>query len=145
MKVTGYTTGVFDLFHIGHLNILKNAKNECDHLIVGVTSDTLAAQKKGKSPIIPFSERIAIVESIKYVDDVVPQNSYDKFLAWKTLKFDIMFVGDDWKGTDLWQGIEKDFAQTGVIIRYLPYTRHTSSSLIKKIIDMHIASNEAGV
>ncbi|MFW5643388.1 MAG: adenylyltransferase/cytidyltransferase family protein, partial [Alkalispirochaeta sp.] len=89
----GYTTGVYDLFHIGHLNVLRNAKLECDYLIVGVTTDELSESAKGKKPIIPFSERMAIVESIKYVDMVVPQTSYDKMEAWNNLKFNIMFVG----------------------------------------------------
>ena len=109
MKKIGYTTGCFDLFHIGHLNILKRARLECDYLIVGVTSDELATSAKKKRLVIPFQERMDIVESIKFVDEVVPQTSYDKMEAWNNLKFDKMFVGDDWKGTDAWNKIEKDF------------------------------------
>ena len=93
MKKIGYTTGVFDLFHIGHLNILKRAKLECDHLIVGVTTDELSLSAKGTKPFIPFQERMDIVEAIKFVDEVVPQTSYDKMEAWNNLKFDRMFVG----------------------------------------------------
>ena len=108
MKKIGYTTGCFDLFHIGHLNILKRARLECDYLIVGVTSDELATSAKNKKLVIPFQERMDIVESIKFVDEVVPQTSYDKMEAWNNLKFDKMFVGDDWKGTDAWKKIYQE-------------------------------------
>tara|TARA_B100000902_G_C27225255_1_gene871815 strand:+ start:940 stop:1353 length:414 start_codon:yes stop_codon:yes gene_type:complete len=135
MKKIGYTTGVFDLFHIGHLNILKRAKLECDYLIVGITSDELALSAKKQKPVIPFQERMEIVESIKFVDEVVPQTSYDKMEAWNNLKFDMMFVGDDWKGTEQWNKIEKDFNQYGVEIIYFPYTSHTSSTILREILD----------
>ena len=135
MKKIGYTTGVFDLFHIGHLNILKRAKLECDYLIVGITSDELALSAKKQKPVIPFQERMEIVESIKFVDEVVPQSSYDKMEAWNNLKFDMMFVGDDWKGTEQWNKIEKDFNQYGVEIIYFPYTSHTSSTILREILD----------
>ncbi len=135
MVKIGYTTGVFDLFHIGHLNILRNAKLECDFLIVGITTDELCIEQKGKTPIIPFEERMAIVESIKFVDMVVPQTSYDKMEAWQNHKFNIMFVGDDWKGTDKWNALEKDFEKIGVGIHYFSYTKQTSSSKIRAIVD----------
>lgn len=135
MAVIGYTTGVFDLFHIGHLNILRNAKLECDYLIVGVTTDELSRQEKGKEPIIPFVERMEIVEAIRYVDDVVPQTSYDKMEAWNNLRFDVMFVGDDWKGSEKWNVLEREFAEVGVSIHYFPYTRQTSSTKIRGIVD----------
>lgn len=135
MKIIGYTTGVFDLFHIGHLNILRNAKLECDYLIVGITTDELSEEKKGKRPIIPFIERMEIVENIKFVDEVVPQTSYDKMEAWNNLHFNRMFVGDDWKGTDKWEQLEKDFKKLGVEICYFPYTKHTSSTRIRKIVE----------
>ena len=109
MKKIGYTTGVFDLFHIGHLNILKRARLECDYLIVGITTDELAMSVKGEKPFIPFEERVEIVESIKFVDEVVPQTTYNKMKAWNNLKFDRMFVGDDWKDTKEWIQIEKRF------------------------------------
>tara|TARA_A100001011_G_scaffold301688_1_gene315229 strand:- start:43 stop:456 length:414 start_codon:yes stop_codon:yes gene_type:complete len=134
MKKIGYTTGCFDLFHIGHLNILKRARLECDYLIVGVTSDELSISAKKKRLVIPFQERMDIVESIKFVDEVVPQTSYDKMEAWNNLKFDKMFVGDDWKGTDQWNQIEKEFFQNGVEIIYFPYTSHTSSTVLRKIL-----------
>ena len=135
MKKIGYTTGVFDLFHIGHLNILKRARLECDYLIVGITSDELSLSGKNQKPVIPFQERMEIVESIKFVDEVVPQTNYDKIEAWNNLKFDMMFVGDDWKGTDQWKIIEKDFREYGVEIIYFPYTSHTSSTILRNILD----------
>ena len=133
-KIIGYTTGVFDLFHIGHLNILKNAKEHCDYLIVGVTIDELVSYK-GTSAVIPFEERIKIVEAIKYVDEVVPQNSMDKMEAWEKLKFNKMFVGSDWKGTDKWNQFEEDFLKVGVIIEYFPYTKGTSSTHLKNVLN----------
>ncbi len=135
MKKIGYTTGVFDLFHVGHLNVLKRAKLECDYLIVGVTSDELSIKVKNKKPIIPFNERMEIVEHIKFVDEVVPQMNYDKEEAWNNLKFDKMFVGDDWKGSDKWNKIEKEFAEFGVEIVYFPYTTHTSSSILRDVLN----------
>jgi glycerol-3-phosphate cytidylyltransferase len=135
MPKIGYTTGVFDLFHIGHLNILRNAKLNCDYLIVGVTTDELSIREKKKTPIIPFSERMAIVESIKYVDMVVPQTSYDKFEAYNNLKFNVMFVGDDWKGTAKWEKLESDFDRVGVEVIYFEYTQHTSSSRLRAVLD----------
>jgi glycerol-3-phosphate cytidylyltransferase len=134
MKKIGYTTGVFDLFHIGHLNILKRARLECDHLIVGITTDELSESAKNKKPFIPFQERMDLVEAVKYVDEVVPQTSYDKMEAWNNLKFDRMFVGDDWKGTEQWNNIETEFSKVGVEIIYFPYTTHTSSTILRDIL-----------
>ena len=133
MSVIGYTTGVFDLFHVGHLNILKRAKEQCDYLVVGVTVDELVAYK-GKKAFIPFEERCAIVEAIKYVDKVVPQTSMDKMEAWNNLHFHKMFVGDDWKGTDTWNHWEEEFAKVGVEIVYFPYTAKTSSSELREAL-----------
>ncbi|WP_417537145.1 adenylyltransferase/cytidyltransferase family protein [Marinomonas sp.] len=135
MKKIGYTTGVFDLFHIGHLNVLKRAKLECDYLIVGVSTDELCMEAKNKKPIIPFQERMEIVEAIKFVDEVVPQVNYDKEEAWNNLKFDKMFVGDDWKGTDKWNQLEKDFKKLNVEIHYFSYTSHTSSSKLREVLE----------
>lgn len=128
----GYTTGVFDLFHVGHLNILKKAKEQCDFLIVGVSTDELVMEYKNKQPVIPHHEREQIVESIQYVDMVVRQTNRDKFSAWESLKFDVMFVGDDWKGNHLFNQVEKKFNQVGVEIVYFPYTKGVSSTLIKQ-------------
>lgn len=133
MSVIGYTTGVFDLFHVGHLNILRRAKEQCDYLIVGVTVDELVSYK-GKKAFIPYEERAAIVEAIKYVDKVVPQVSMDKMEAWKNLQFDKMFVGDDWKGTDIWNHWEEVFGEKGVEIVYFPYTAKTSSSELRSAL-----------
>ena len=135
MGTIGYTTGVFDLFHIGHLNILRRARMDCDYLIVGITTDELSENVKGKRPIIPFPERMEIVEAIRFVDDVVPQTSYDKWEAWNNLKFDIMFVGDDWRGTEKWTRLEHDFAEVGVSIHYFPYTQHTSSTKLREVLE----------
>lgn len=129
-KIVGYTTGVFDMFHIGHLNILRGAKEQCDYLIVGVSTDELVIHDKHKIPIIPFAERCAIVEAIKYVDKVVPQIDKNKMRAWKENKFDVMFVGSDWKGTEAWIAFEKQFLDIGVRIEYLPHTDGISSTLL---------------
>ena len=132
--ILGYTTGVFDLFHIGHLNLLKNAKAMCDKLIVGVTTDDLMLSYKKKKAIIPFEERYEIIRSIRHVDAVIPQANMDKFEAWNKLKFDIMFVGDDWHQTPKWQKIEKGFKEVNVRVVYFPYTQGTSSSLVNGIL-----------
>ena len=136
MKKVGYTTGVYDLFHIGHLNILRKAKMHCDYLIVGVTTDELSITRKNKVPVVPYSERVEIVKSIMYVDQVVPQTHMDKLKAWEELQFDIMFVGDDWKGTEKWIELEKQFSQKGVEIVYFPYTEHTSSTKLRTVLDL---------
>lgn len=130
-KIVGYTTGVYDMFHIGHLNIIKRAKEKCDYLIVGVSTDELVESYKNKRPVIPFDQRIAIVESIKYVDAVVPQISMNKIEAWEKLHFDVMFHGDEWKGTELYNQYEKEFAKYGVRIEYLPHTVGVSSSMLR--------------
>lgn len=130
--IIGYTTGVFDMFHMGHLNVLKRSKAECDYLIVGVTTDELSLSRKGKTPIIPLVERMEIVKNLTFVDQVVPQENMDKFQAWEKYKFDKMFVGSDWKGTDKWNTMEKDFSKLGVEIVYFPYTDSTSSTLLKE-------------
>ncbi|NUN68354.1 MAG: adenylyltransferase/cytidyltransferase family protein [Bacteroidetes bacterium] len=132
--IIGYTSGVFDLFHIGHLNILRNAKSVCDKLIVGVTTDELVSYKHKKA-VIPFHERLEIVRSIKYVDAVVPQESMDKYETWRKLKFDIMIVGDDWYKTEKWQDFEKQFSEVGVRIIFFPYTKGTSSTIINQTLN----------
>lgn len=130
----GYTTGVYDLFHIGHLNLLKNAKGMCDKLIVGVTIDELVAYK-GKKALIPFEDRIEVVRSCKYVDAAVPQYDMDKLTACKKLGASYLFVGDDWYGTDKWNAYEKQFAEAGIKIIYFPYTHGVSSTQIRNALD----------
>jgi glycerol-3-phosphate cytidylyltransferase len=127
--VIGYTTGVYDLFHIGHLNLLRNAKGICDKLIVGVTTDELVSYKNKKS-VIPHNERMEIVRSIRYVDSVIPQRTMDKFKIWEKLKFDVMFVGDDWYASPKWKEIDAQFKEVGVRIVYFPYTEGTSSTIL---------------
>lgn len=129
----GYTTGVFDLFHVGHVNMLRNAKSMCDKLIVGVTVDDLVAYKNKKA-VIPFEERIEIVRACRYVDLAVPQQSMDKLDALKRYKFDLMFVGDDWYKSEKWEEFDKQFAAEGVRIQYFPYTATTSSTLINETL-----------
>ena len=132
--ITGYTTGVYDLFHIGHLNLLKNAKGLCDKLIVGVTTDELVSYKNKKA-VIPFEERIEIVRNIQFVDAVIPQDSMDKLEMWHKIKFDVMFVGDDWYNTDKWKDLEDKLKALGVKIIYFPYTKGTSSTLINSVLN----------
>ncbi|GIO92512.1 adenylyltransferase/cytidyltransferase family protein [Paenibacillus lactis] len=131
--IIGYTSGVFDLFHIGHLNLLRNAKSLCDRLVVGVTTDELVSYKY-KRAVIPFEERMEIVRNIKYVDAVIPQNSMNKYEVWKKLKYNIMFVGDDWFEDERWKQYEKQFSEVGVRIVYFPYTQSTSSTLLNETL-----------
>lgn len=130
----GYTAGVYDLFHVGHLNILKRAKEQCEFLIVAVSTDELVAQYKDKVPVIEFAERASIVEAIKYVDKVVPQENRDKMSAYEKYKFDAMFVGDDWKGSPLWNQLEKDLEEKGSKVVYFPYTKQVSSTFLKEVL-----------
>lgn len=132
--VIGYTTGVFDLFHIGHLNLLKNAKGMCDKLVVGVTVDELVAYK-GKKAMIPFEDRIEIVRSCKYVDAAIPQYDMDKLTACKKLGASYLFVGDDWFASEKWKQYEEAFNREGIKIIYFPYTKGVSSTQIQKALD----------
>lgn len=134
----GYTAGVYDMFHIGHLNIIKNAKSLCDYLIVAVSTDEVVEQNKHKKTIIPFADRVKIVEAIRYVDKVVPQDSYDmdgKVKAAIDNKIDVMFVGDDWKGTEKWNRIEEKLNAIGVKLIYLPHTDGISSSMLREVVN----------
>lgn len=129
----GYTCGVYDLFHIGHLNLLKNAKGMCDKLVVGVTVDELVGYK-GKKAMIPFEDRIEIVRNIKYVDAAVPQYDMDKVKACKELGATVLFVGDDWYGSDKWKQYEADCAVEGIKVIYFPYTKGVSSTKISEAL-----------
>lgn len=133
-KIIGYATGVFDLFHIGHLNILKKAKENCDYLIVGVTTDEITFEMKKSLPIIPFEERLEIVNSIKYVDKAIAKKDVDNIQAWEQLQFNVFFKGDDWKGTEKGKRLEKYFSEFGVRVVYFPYTKGTSSTHLKKVL-----------
>ena len=131
----GYTTGVYDMFHVGHLNIIKRAKEMCDFLIVGVTTDELCYSRKQKYPIICQEDRVAIIEAIRYVDRVILQNDMDKLKAVKKYGVDAVFVGSDWKGTDSWNKYEKEFAEEGCTVVYLDYTDGISSTILRERIN----------
>ncbi len=131
----GYTTGVFDMFHIGHLNILKGAKGQCEHLIVGVSTDENVQRYKKKTPVIPYEQRKAIVEAIRYVDEVVPQENMDKFEAWQRLHFDALFHGNDWQGSKMYNEVEEKLQSVGCDIVYLPHTDGISSTILTDKVD----------
>ena len=131
--IIGYTAGVYDLFHIGHLNLLKNAKGMCDKLVVGVTTDDLVTYK-GKHALIPFEDRAEIVRSIKYVDAVVPQSDMDKLTMCKKLGASVLFVGDDWYETEKWKDYERELNEYGIKIIYFPYTKGVSSTIIRETL-----------
>ena len=133
-KIIGYTTGVYDMFHIGHLNVLTKAKEQCDYLIVGVSTDELVRHEKNKTPVIPCEERCAIVSALKCVDEVVLQTDKNKLAAWGKYHFDKMFVGSDWQGTPQWEEYEKQFKPLGVEIVYLPHTDGISSTQLSQVI-----------
>ena len=131
----GYTTGVFDMFHIGHLNILKRAKEQCDYLIVGVTTDELCFARKKKKPTICEAERMAIIAELRCVDRVIPQENMDKLAVVKKYNADVVFVGSDWKGTDTWNQYEKDFLEFGCTVVYLDHTDGISSTILRDRIN----------
>jgi len=130
----GYTAGVFDIFHVGHLNMLKKAKEKCDYLIVAVIADDVADGYKNKKPVIPMEDRIKIVESIRFADKVVPDYSRDRIEALKKYGFNVAFVGDDWKGTERWNRIEAKMGKMGATVEYLPYTEGISSTILRERI-----------
>ena len=136
--IIGYTTGVFDMFHIGHLNIIRASKERCDYLIVGVSTDELVQKEKHKTPVIPYEERKEIIAALKYVDLVVPQKDKNKLGAWEKYHFNRMFVGDDWKGTKAWNEFEEQFRPLGVEIIYLPHTNGISSTILTEYVKNHI-------
>lgn len=127
----GYAPGVYDMFHVGHLNILRHAARHCDHLIAGVVSDEMAVQAKGRRPVVPLAERMEIVASIDCVDAVWPETVPDKLDTWRDVYFDVIFKGDDWRGTPKGDKLEVDFAAVGVQVVYFPYTLQTSSTLLR--------------
>lgn len=131
----GYAPGVYDLFHIGHLNVLRHAKALCDHLVAGVVSDEMAEVGKGITPVVPLLERLEIVRSICYVDAAIAEVVPEKLDTWQQVRFDVIFKGDDWKGTAKGDKLERDFATVGVEVVYLPYTAHTSSTVLRQALD----------
>lgn len=133
--IRGYVPGVFDMFHVGHLNIVRAARRECDFLIVGVVSDEVVERVKGRPPIVPLGERMEIVAALRDVDEVVVDSYADKFDSWKHLRYDVIFKGDDWRGTPKGQKLERDLAQVGAAVHYFPYTRHTSSTTLRQALD----------
>lgn len=130
----GYAPGVYDMFHVGHLNVLRRAKEQCEYLIAGVVSDEMCRLAKGRDPIVPQSERLEIVRHISYVDDAVLEVVPNKVDTWRTVGFDAIFKGDDWRGTAKGRQLEVDFAAVGVEVVYFPYTVHTSSSLLRRAL-----------
>jgi glycerol-3-phosphate cytidylyltransferase len=130
--ITGFTAGVYDMFHIGHLNVIRQAESCCDRLVVGVSTDELVMQTKGKFPVIPFDERVEIVAAIRGVDDVVAQTTLDKVVAWEQVRYDRLFVGDDHRGQPSWLRYEAELRPRGVEIVYFPYTRNTSSTILRE-------------
>ena len=133
----GYAPGVYDMFHIGHLNILRNSRLACDYLIAGVATDDFSRRAKGKSPVIPLAERLEIVRSIRYVDEAVAED-VSKLEMWERLRFDVIIKGDDWRGTDKGNRLEREFAEVGVEVFYLPYTVHTSSSMLRQALNIEL-------
>ncbi|MFI6149318.1 adenylyltransferase/cytidyltransferase family protein [Streptomyces sp. NPDC051109] len=134
-KIIGYASGVFDLFHVGHLNLLRQARSHCDHLVAGVLTDA-AAGHKGHAPVVPLPERLEIVRAIAYVDEAVVDTTLEKMEAWRQIGFHRLFKGDDWKGTPRGKQWERDFASVGVDVVYLPYTAHVSSTSLRRIVDV---------
>jgi glycerol-3-phosphate cytidylyltransferase len=134
MTVVGYAPGAYDLFHIGHLNLLRHAAEHCDHLIAGVVSDEVLVRTKGRAPVVPLTERMEIVAGLRIVDQVHAEVVPDKLDTWRALRFDVIFKGDDWRGTDKGRRLERDMASVGVEVRYFPYTVHTSSTALRRAL-----------
>lgn len=131
-KIIGYTAGTFDMFHIGHLNLIKNARSRCDHLIVGVNSDRLVEEYKGKKVVVPIEERMEIIRSLRFVDDVICVDSLDKKSIWNQLHYDLLFIGDDWKGNPRWEATADEMKKLGVETIFLPHTEGTNSTLLRE-------------
>ena len=132
----GYASGVYDLFHIGHLNLLKHARSQCDYLIAGVASTDMTQRLKGTTPVIPLAERLEIVRGIRYVDDVVVDNHLNKADTWREVGFNVFFKGDDWKGTEKGERLERDMLRIGVEVVYFPYTVSTSSTVLRRALTL---------
>ena len=133
-RIVGYAPGAYDLFHVGHLNILRHAKRRCDYLIAGVVADDVLEVTKGRRPLVPLAERMEIVSHISFVDEVVAEVVPDKIETWRAVGFDVIFKGDDWRGTAKGSRLERDFAEVGVEVIYFPYTVHTSSTRLRQAL-----------
>ena len=144
MTVVGYAPGAYDLFHIGHLNVLKHAAEHCDHLIAGVVSDEMLLQSKGRLPVVPLAERMEIVGSLRFVDQVHAEVVPEKLDTWRELRFDVIFKGDDWRGSAKGDKLEADFAAVGVRVHYFPYTVHTSSTMLRQALNALIPAQSTG-
>ncbi|MFS0886574.1 adenylyltransferase/cytidyltransferase family protein [Aeromicrobium sp. 179-A 4D2 NHS] len=131
----GYASGVFDMFHIGHLNLLRRAREHCETLVVGVASDEYVLALKGREPVVPLAERIEIVSSLRFVDEVIVDRSEDKRVAWRQRSFDAIFKGDDWRGSPKGERLEQAMAEVGARVVYFPYTLHTSSTRLRGFIE----------
>jgi len=134
MSTLGYVPGAWDMFHVGHLNMLKRARERCDRLVVGVVTDDALQEAKGKLPVVPFEERLEVVRSLTLVDEVVRDFSSDKLEVWGRVGFDVVFKGDDWRGTPKGDRLERDMSAVGVRVSYFPYTAHTSSTLLRALL-----------
>ncbi len=134
MTVIGYAPGAYDLFHIGHLNVLRHAAAHCDRLVAGVVADEVLLQTKGRLPVVPLAERMEIVRSLRVVDDVHAEVVPEKLEAWRAVRFDVLFKGDDWRGTPKGDRLERDMAAVGVTVHYFPYTMHTSSTALRRAL-----------
>lgn len=144
MTVVGYAPGAYDMFHVGHLNILRRAREHCDRLIAGVVTDEVLMAIKGQPPIIPLPERLDIVRNIRYVDDAVGDPFIDKFESWQRFRFDVLFKGDDWRGTEKGERLERLLADVGAEVVYFPYTMHTSSTKLRRVLDTALRQRELG-
>ncbi len=131
----GYAPGAYDLFHVGHLNLLRHARSQCDYLVAGVVSDEMAERAKGRPPVVPLVERLEIVRSIRFVDAAFVETVPDKLETWQQIRFHVLFKGDDWRGTPKGERLEADFRTVGVEIVYFPYTMHTSSTQLRRALD----------
>ena len=144
MPIIGYAPGAYDLFHVGHLNVLRRAAEHCDQLVAGVVSDEMLLLTKGRAPVVPLAERMEIVGNLRCVDSVHAETVLDKIDTWREVGFDVIFKGDDWRGTPKGDKLEADFAAVGVRVHYFPYTMHTSSTLLRKALAAIDAEAPAG-
>lgn len=145
MSTIGYAPGAWDMFHVGHLNVLRHARAACDHLVVGVVGDDVLEMTKGRRPVIPEIERAEIVRHISLVDEVFVEAQPDKLLTWRRRPFDVFFKGDDWKGTSKGIELEQRFAEVGVRVVYFPYTVHTSSTILRRALGIRDQQGEDSI